>query len=291
MPLVVWFGGAIVLFALTLAGGCASKPKPVEPEPYIASYQSGMYQQAYSQAEAVAQGSGDSLEKDRAALMAGLAAYALRRPEQSEKWLIPLITHKDAEVSGTAQWTLGMIAQDRGNSSRGALLGVAAAEKLKGDDAARARILAGESYARLGRVNDAKEQFSLGMNSATDPGLRAAIESRLANPGAATGTATVSGSTGTVLGNPAPPAPAGQFVIQFGSFSDRRRAEQLAAEKSAITARAGLAPPRVVSTTDPKTGASLFAVQAGPFTSRAAAQASAARMGAGSGGVVMMSHR
>lgn len=279
----------ILLAWVFVGGGCASKQSAAgEPEPFIKSYQNGTYSQAYDEAVAAHQRS-DGVTRERAGLMAGLSAYALRRPEQAENWLIPLLSSRTPEVSGTANWTLGLIAFDRGNPSRAATLATTGADKLTGDDAARARLLAADAYARLGRSREASEQLAQALPAATDPALRGAIESRLA--GGAPAVTPSSPITGSPVGSPAPPvpAPAGQYVIQLGAFSSRIKADQVTVSARGPASQAGLTSPKVVTTTDPKTGKPLFAAQIGPFGSRPEAEKALRRLGVP--GTVMLAHR
>lgn len=277
----------------SLLSGCKSSPPPAESEPFISEYRTGSYEEAYRDAEAKYNSSEAGLAKDRAALMAGLSAYALRRPEKAQTWLDPLVANPDPEVAGTAGWTMGMIAADRGNYVRSAALASAAAAKLKADDAAKARLLAGEAYARLGRTDQAREQYAAGLEVVQSPPIKAALDERLAGRGPAA-------TTGVVLGTPAgglrpqpktpvSPAQVGQYVIQMGAFSVRSKAEQALGPATAAASKAGQPAPRIVATSDPKTGAALYAVQVGSFSDRAGAEAALLRMGVA--GTVMMAHR
>ena len=54
-------------------------------------------------------------DKERAELVAGLAAYALKNPTVASTYLKPLTSNADRQVSGRARWTLGQIEAERGN--------------------------------------------------------------------------------------------------------------------------------------------------------------------------------
>lgn len=270
---------AALLLALAggaFAGGCTKTPDLGlgGPEPYIASYRAGEYERAYTQAAAKAESEPPPI-KDRAALIAGLSAYAQRKPEQAEQWLNPLTTHADPEIAGRANWSLGMIAYDRGNFVRAQTQAASAASLLKGDDAARARLLAGDACSRLGRRDDAIQHWQVGKAATQDGALRATLESRLvlAREG------TPGGTPGTPSPAPPPtPAPGGPFVVQLGAFSTRSAADQKAAEAAALAARVGLPAPRIVATTD-KSGRPLSAVRLGGFPDRTTAEAALRRLG------------
>jgi cell division septation protein DedD len=281
MQRFTFFALALLLAVLPLAG-CKSKPT-AESEPFIASYRSGMYDKAYQQAEARA-GSSSGLAHDRAALMAGLSAYALRRPDQAERWLNPLLENQDKEVSGVSGWTLAMIAADKGSHTRAASLATAAADKLEGDDAARAHVVAAEALSRTGRAADAKEQYGLALQDARDAGLQASIQSKMAG-----GAGSIATPTGKSFAAPVAPTPhAGKFVIQLGAFAERAKAEQAARQSRTATTRAGQPPAQVVTATDPKTGSALYAVQVGPFPDRPTAEMILRRLAIQ--GTVMMAH-
>ncbi|MBL8759431.1 MAG: tetratricopeptide repeat protein [Phycisphaerae bacterium] len=263
------------LVGVALTTGCAKTPDLGlgGPEPYIASYRAGEYDRAYTQAAAKAESESPPV-KDRAALIAGLSAYAQRRPEQAEQWLNPLTIHADPEIAGRANWALGMIAYDRGNFVRAQTQAASAASLLKGDDAARARLLAGDACSRLGRRDDAIQHWQVGKAATQDGALRATLESRLV---LARGD-TPGGPPGTPSPQPPTPAPGGPFVVQLGAFSTRSAADQKAAEAAAVAARVGLPAPRIVATTD-KTGRPLSAVRLGGFPDRTTAEAALRRLG------------
>ncbi len=273
---------ALALLAAGLAG-CKSQPPPPHSEPFIASYRMGNYEESLRTAEAkYADPETKGVAKDRAGLMVGLSAYALRKPEKAQGWLEPLVNNPDPEISGTSAWTLGMISADRANYVRASTLASAAAVKLKADDAARAHLLAGESFARLGRTDQSKEQYALGLQVVESSAVRATLEERASGHGPGASSTTVLASP---VGPGKPPvqggqAPAlGRYVIQLGAFTARAKAEQAVSAAATAASRAGQPAPRVVATTDPKSGGQLFAVQVGSFADRPAAEAALRAMG------------
>ncbi len=268
------------LLGLVLATGCAGGANPLAgPEPQISAYRSGDYDAAYKQAVARHETT-EPPAKDRAALVAGMAAYAQRRPEQAEQWLNPLTGNADKEVAGRANWTLAMIAYDRGNFVRSSTQAASAASLLQGDDAARARLIAGDAASRLGKRDEAVQHWQVGKSGAADGALKATLESRLVLARAAGPSAGPTASPTSPAPNPiaAPGGGGGPFVIQLGAFSNRTAADQKAAEAAPMALRAGLPSPRVVATTD-RGGRTLSAVRLGGFPDRPAAETALRRLG------------
>ena len=267
---------------LALLLGCNQQART--DEAFIGEYRSGDYGQAYRDAEAKAQSS-EGEAKDRASLMAGLAAYAERKPETAERWLTPLTTNANTEIAGTAEWTLGLIALDRGNNVRAANLLPSAAGKLKGDDAAKANVAAGDASSRLGRTSEARERYQAAVDGATMESTRAEARQRLAL--AASGKApTLTAGTPVIGSNLAPATKPGGapvtvnpgftgngFVVQLAAVSDAGKAAGLAASAAPAATKAGQPKPVVTTTTDRKTGRTLYGVQIGPYASRPAAEA------------------
>lgn len=295
-------GVTVAALACALLAGC--KNQTATPEPFIGEYRSGDYSQAYRDAEAKAQSS-EGLAKDRASLMAGMSAYAERKPETAERWLGPLQNNPNPEIAGTAEWTLGLIALDRGNDARASVLLPAAADKLKGDDAAKANLAAGEAFTKLGRLAQARERFQLAANLATSDATRAEATRRmtgsntftrptiarnndgsgnapLANPIAPNGGASAGGAGQTKAAPPpnvAPPPSGSGYVIQLAAVSDASKAASLAQSATPAASKAGQPKPVVTTTTDRKTGQTLFGVQIGPYATRSAAEAALKRTG------------
>lgn len=257
---------------VTLLVGCQSGPR--QAESFVAEYRQGDYQQAYDEAVSKYNNAG-GLERDRAALMAGLSAHALNRDDEAQRWLNPLLTNQDQEVAGTAGWTLGVMSAERGDQANAARLASEAAGKLEGDDAARASMVAGDALARQRRSAEARAQYQRGLSVANSPATKTLIQSRIQSLGAGTTPAVASTDA------PAPKAAwrPGTFIISLGAFSTRASADKLVASAQSATARSGQPAPRVVATTDRKSGRELFGVQIGDYPSRAAAQTALRQMG------------
>lgn len=272
---------AALVVCIGSLGACNKQART--DEAFIGEYRAGDYSQAYRDAEAKAQSS-DGEAKDRASLMAGLAAYAERKPDVAERWLTPLAGNANAEIAGTAEWTLGLIALDRGNNVRAASLLPSAAGKLKGDDAAKANVAAGDASARLGRASEARERYQAAVDGATIESTRAEARQRLAL--AASGkTQTWTPNTPVVGSNLSPttktaaapvavsPAFTGNgFVVQLAAVSDAGKAAGLAASATPAATNAGQPKPVVTTTVDRKTGRTLYGVQIGPYSTRQAAE-------------------
>lgn len=235
--------------------GCASS-NPLGPVPSaVGPYERGQYEIAYRNATAEhARSEGD--RRDRAALLAGLSAHALGRPDEATIWLTPLLRNNDDDVAGRAAATLGLIALEQARHDRAAGLLAIAGRLLVGDAAARANYFAGEAYDDLGRTDSARVHYRLAGVTATDPALRSAIDARLGVAG---------------------------YAVQLGAFRDENNARRLAAGARATAALHGLAAPRVIPRRD-GLGPTLYLVQVGSFQSER--DANEARVLLGRGAVV-----
>jgi hypothetical protein len=239
------------------------------PNDYERLYQQREYTKAY-QAASAAYSSAQGLDRDRAGLVAGLAAAALEPPKEADaqRWLTPLVQSPDARVSGTAAATLGMIAQRKGKHADAAALLSSASEKLSGNDQARAAMFAGDSLQALGRAADARAMYDKAAANASDHLLTQQVSARRAT-----------------LASESAPAK-GAFTLQIASFSDVQKARAAAAKLQPKAAAAGLPAPRIVRTTS-KSGAPMHAVRIGRFATRADAQTAQAKL-AGEQSVVMV---
>ncbi len=264
----------MALFATGCAGNKAESSA-------IESYRAGDYSAALTKAKAASQNA-EGPSKERANLVAGLSEYALRRPDEASTYLLPLLESQTPEISGTAGWTLGSIAYDRANYPKAISLLDVAAPKLKPDDAAKALTLKGDCYAKLGRMDDARQQYAAAAEKATDDTVKAQLQAKSAG-GNVTGP-TVFANNYPVTTSVAVP-PGTRYVIQLGAFGDRAKAEKLASSCAGDVTRAGITRPRVEQRTDKSTGQTVFAVRAGDYPSRAAAEAAFARIAATGGKV------
>jgi septal ring-binding cell division protein DamX len=251
-------------FALSLAGlaGCASSgaAQTQADEDFESLYKRREYTKAY-QAASAAYATAEGSRKDRAALTAGLALAALEPPKEAdaERWLRPLVQSPTNAVSGSASATLGMIAQRKARHTEAASLLTSAAEKLTGDDRARAALFAGDSYQALGQAAEAKRMYDLAGTSTGDRLLGIQISSRQSTL------------------KPDSARPQGSFTLQLGSFADAGKARTTAGRLAGKASAAGLPGPRVVQTTG-KDGKPMHAVRIGRFATRAEAQAAQNRL-------------
>ncbi len=270
-----WF--VTFLAAGTMLAGC-NAPSQAQQDA-LTAYRAGDYSAALTAANAAA-AKAEGTDKERPTLVAGLSEYALRRRDEATTYLLPLVESQDPEVAGTASWTLGSIAYDRGNYPKAITLLGNAVPKLKGDDAARAIALAGDCYAKLNKPGDAKTQYAAAVLQALDPALKAELESKATGAGMPAPAGPIIGG-GPIKPVPAPtPPPLGtRYVIQLGAFSNKAKADEFAQHSTAASTRAGLATPHVAQRKDKSTGQIVFAVRLGNYSSRPAAEVALARLG------------
>jgi hypothetical protein len=226
---------------------------------YEQAYTQGRYAQAYDEAARVA-GSRRGKDRERAALIAGLSA-------QAERWLKPLVTVSDPAVQGGAAAALGLMASDATRHEEAARLLELASRRLKGDDAARAAMYAGDSLKALSRDADAKASWERARDLVVrDASLRMIINDRLAGQG------PLPLKPGPVTGRARPEL--GRFSVQAGAFQSLRDAQRRAEQVAAFGAT------RVVERTD-RTGRTLFAVRVGQFPTSQSARDVARQIGSG----------
>ncbi len=227
---------------------------------YMTLYQSGQYARAYETASQAATSPRERVPQ-RAQLVAGLAAQALNRNADAERWLKPLVKDADPNIAGKAGASLGLVAQEQGRHADAAALLGEAADKLDGEDGARAAMYAGDSFAALKKPDEARAKYQHALDAAQrDSALRLMIGDRLsalprATPHAAPPLAQ--GATGRGQPTPVPSTPPAS------------RAGQSPA------ARGTAAPPLAAPTPRghaPTVRSRAYAVQAGAFTSFAAAR-------------------
>jgi len=281
------FATLCLVAALSMLAGCPGTGEKLADETYTQAYQQRNYDQALRLAEARAKQSDlPAGDKERAELVAGLAAYALQKPAVAITYLRPLISNNDRQVSGRASWTLGQIEAERGNHADAAKYLISAAANLDGDDAARASALAGDCYARLNMAEQAKDQYSKAQTTATDPALVSMLQQRLA--GGTVPAISRPGTGGVPLavptGSTPKPTATGGFTVQLGAFERQEAATRLAQSALKSADRANAPAPQVVAITAAG-GRTLYAVRVGDYLTREAAQAVLTRLG-GKGAIV-----
>ncbi|MBX3381038.1 MAG: SPOR domain-containing protein [Phycisphaeraceae bacterium] len=239
---------------------CSSSQKAPQAD-YRDLYSQHHYAEAY-QAALQAQTEGSSVQKEQAALIAGLSAAALGKNDEAEKILTPLLKSGDQTVSGKAAAQLGLIAYGQDRHAEASALLTEAATKLTGDEAARASLYAGDALRAQGRTSEARASYERAQSQVQDDStLKVLISDRLA---------AVSGTQ---------PTGTGQFTVQLGAFSSFQRAQVQADRYRTRAQSAGHTTPRIVQTANAK-GVKVYAVRVGRFTKRSDAEA--VRKGLGS---------
>jgi len=227
--------GALLAALTPLLAGCASAGSGS----YTSLYEAGRYAEAQRAAAGVA-ATRPANPPAEAALIAGLSSYALRQPEEAERWLRPLLSHEDRSIAGAAAATVGLIAQSRGDDEETSALLAQAASQLSGDEAANAALHAGDAQQRLGRVEAARLSYNLGLAIVDDRRLRTLLEQRLDQTG---------------------------FTVQVGAYARLANAEAHARRLVEQTSEIGVPAPRVIESTDAD-GRRLYLVQIGAFRSK-----------------------
>ncbi|MBL8875072.1 MAG: SPOR domain-containing protein [Phycisphaerae bacterium] len=251
---------ALALFTVLFQTACASSKKSAQ-EDYRELYNQHRYADAYK-AALEAQTEGSSVQKEQAALIAGLSAAALGKNTEAENILKPLLKSGDQTVSGKAAAQLGLIAYEQNRHAEASELLNEAATKLTGDEAARASLYCGDALRAQGRTAEARSSYERAQSQVQDDSsLKVLISDRLA---------AVSGNQATG---------SGQFTVQLGAFSSWQRAQVQADRYRARAQAAGLASPRIVQTTNQQ-GVKVYAVRVGRFANRAQAENVQRNMGA-----------
>lgn len=234
----------LALAALSLLGGCHQD----EQLNYQQAYEQKQYAQALDKATLVAQDD-HAQDHQRAALVAGMSAQSLGKYDEAKKWLIPLKLSPDKDIAARARASLGLIAKAEGKTAEAATLLSGSADQLDGDEAARAKMNAGDAYRQLGLETKAQEEYKEASTEATDPTLKAAA-SQKARPLV--------------------------YFVQCGAYSSRQAAEKQVKAIAGQVAKAGQPAP-TISQSAPN-GTPLFAVRVGPYADKQQAMTAKARM-------------
>lgn len=256
---LVWVG---LMGCAALGAGCAMLEKPA-PEAgrmartdYSDAFSAGRYGDAYVEASEAAEQAAPGRKRDEAALIAGLSADRLNQETNAERWLEPLTRSNERDIAGRAGAALGLREQARGRHSRAAELFSEAADRLTGDEAARAEFHAGQSCAALGKPELARMKYAAAAAHATDPTFRGRVQREM---------------NALPVGAGADRASA--FSVQLGAFSRLENAEECVRRHSAAAGREGLGLPWIDQRADD--GRTLYVVRVGRFPARD--QASAAK--------------
>jgi len=287
------------LVLLPILAGCQTPGEKLAEETYTQAYQARRYDQALKLAEARTRDTdAPAGDRERAALVAGLSAYALGKQSVASSYMRPLVTSTDKQVAGRANWTLGQIEAERGNHVEAAKYLTTAGTELDSDDSARAYLLAGDCYARLKMASQAREFYEKASVRAVDPGVKSMVDARLggqappaiSKPGTGGVPLTTGGNPpGTTPGTGTKPGSAtadtsNGFTVQLGAFEKLESAQKLAAQATPGATKASAPAPAVVTTSAPD-GRTLYAVRIGQYPTREAAQAVLTRLG-GKGTVI-----
>jgi len=213
-------------------------------------YAKGRYASAYEAAKVRAsRATGE--DKERLSLIAGMSAAAMDRNSDALVWLRPLTSSPDKQIAGRAAAGVGLVEAVEGRHASAVPYLTSAAEKLSGDESAKARFYLGESYSAMGRSAEATTAYRAAAASASDARLNRLAQERLSLTA---------------------------FTIQIGSYRENAKARDAARSAASRTAAAGLPAPRVVRKQLPD-GRSVYAVQVGVYREMGKAQADRARLG------------
>jgi cell division protein FtsN len=238
---------ATLLAPLSLAaflGGCQQQQQLT----YQQAYEQKLYPQAFDKASQIGTDE-HAPDRLRAALVAGMSAQSMGKNEEARKWLVPLKYCPDKDIAARARASLGLIAKSEGKSAEAATLLAGSADNLEGDDAAKAKMIAGDTYRQMGLESKAREEYTEAKSEAEDPSLKAKADLK-ARPQS--------------------------YFVQCGAYSTRQAADkQVKAIKPQVT-KAGQPAPTVLQMTP--NGTPLFVVQVGPYADRQQAMSAKARM-------------
>jgi hypothetical protein len=238
----------LTMIVASLALGCESAPRAVTLEKALAEYNAGRFDAAHEQAVDVMRGTSGA-EREQAAYLAGLSAYRRGDLDEAELRLSAAVNASDAHTAASAKAMLGQVRLARGRPAEAAALFEDSARGLEGEDSRQASRLAAAAHERAGNQEAADRLHQ------------------------STGRSAVFASHST-----APHAYAGSFAIQVGAYQDRKRAEQAAADASAIGHREGLGAAWIVPKADAR-GRMLYHVQFGSFATHTAAANARRRIG------------
>ncbi len=235
-----------LLAASALTAGCASagSRNAADLEAARLDYEAGRYSQACTKASRVEGRSPGGATGANAAYLAGLSAYRLGDYEGAGRHLERAAASSIQPASGNAEAVMGMVLVAQGRHREAAPRFAAAARALEGEDSRRAAARAASAYRQAGDVVAAGQWDDASAASRT-----------LALAGAG-----------------------GSFALQVGAFREQDRAERAAADAEPMAHAHGLAPVRIVSSSDDR-GDMLYLVRFGRFNTRSAATAARSRLG------------
>lgn len=235
--------------ALSLAAGCGPEPQ-ASLDDALRSYDAKRWAECLRTARDVQRQSTDPLERQQAAYLAGCAAHELSKRDEARDAFAVAARSPDPALAGRALAMQGAVAVEERRWADAAGAYEAAAAKLAGPDAERAREQARDASAK-------------------------AAEARAAALPASSGAAGSPAGGGQVPPIPAPtvvPAePDVPWTVAAGAFASETAARQRATNLAKEAKRAGLPTPRVLAVTSP--GKRVWIVEIGSFADRAQAEA------------------
>ncbi|MGA1266306.1 MAG: SPOR domain-containing protein [Phycisphaerales bacterium] len=243
----------------------------------VRKYDANDWTGAYAQA-VLAQDQAQPPLSQRAAFVAGLAAYRQDRFDEARRRFDLAQTCTDPKVAGEARLMLGEICIHENRPNDAADLYDQAAQLLQGDAAARARTLASDARAQASAATTAKpapvaepepERVTAvppaPRRATPEPSRSAARASKPAAPPSKSAARSSSGNTGK------------GFTIQCGAYVKESDARKRAKDITDEAKRAGLPAPTVRRVTG-RTGKRLWIVSVGSFTTRDAGRKALARL-------------
>ena len=237
---------ALLLFCLLLPACQSNKAGKA-----FELHKAGDYPGALREAQTVLAQATDQEARDRANLVAGMAAYELRRYDEAERYLAPATRAADQQTAGRAYATRGLVGVRRDRYSTAALDLMSAGRRLTADDAAQAHYFAGECYTLMGDLDRARGAYTRALAAAETPALRERISSRLSSS---------------------------DYTLQLGVFSNRANADNLLKLAGKRAAERSLPAPSVTQSTD-VAGRTVHLVTLGQFKQRTEAVAARTRLG------------
>lgn len=237
---------AVAFGATTWLGGCDAPSSTASLDTATSLYDRGEYQASLDTAASVAS-SGSGTTRDRANYLVGLNEYRLGRAGDARRAFEAASASTDADVAGRSLAMLGTLDMDARRYADAERAFRAAAQRLTGEEAARATRQAESARAAA---------------TGTPGTLPAPV---LTSPG------------GSGAGGKATASPRG-WTIQLGVFKDLANAQRVALEANRSAAAKDIGAAQVVPVRDAK-GTISYVVRLGTFSTRRAADDAKRRLG------------
>ena len=251
----------------------ACGPEPTQTlDDAVRAFDAGRYAESLRVAKDVQARTQDLASRQQAAYLIGCASMELSRPGEARDAFALAARSQDPVVAGRALAKQGTLAVEDARWSEAASAFSAAASKLTGADADKARELAREAAAK------AAEPKSGGVRPAPTPAPP--------KPAAGAGTPDADDAPPPI---PAPVAlppvsPDAPWTVAAGVFGSETAARQRATNIAGEARRAGLPKPRVLSV--PAQDGKVWVVEVGTFADKAKAEAARRKITTGDTAVV-----